>query len=170
MALAASNFSKFTKQFIGNSRYLFSVLYTGPASYAAPEVLTQAICRSALEGIGQVDFMIPSPAFNGSGGSVEVQFEPTNTGGNVGNIRFMNATQSHLHNLLVKGGLTIADAAGTSAAGAAFGKASASDETVVSSASAGGVVAAAAAAASTEVASTTNLSTYTCWFVGQGVE
>lgn len=169
MALAATDFTGFVKIGGANGKYIFMVKYTGPASYAAPEVLTQTIARAAFQGIGFIDAMIPSPAFNGSGGAVEVQFEPTNTGGNVGNLRFMNATHAHNHDMAIIGGLTSSEPVFLDAS-VSLGKTAATNRTVLgaTSSTTGGVKNAAAAAAATEVTSTTNLSTYSCWFIGIG--
>lgn len=173
MAVTATQITNFRKDPVGNGRYEISFLYTGPASYTSGgEVLTRTVCRQAMQGISQIDFLIPAPAANTTDFSTftDIAFQPINDGTNVGKIHLYNEAPGHTHDMLAKGGLTSSEALFLDAS-QSFGKTAATDRTIVGSTSAttGGVVAAAAGTTSTEASAATNYSGLASWFFGFGV-
>jgi hypothetical protein len=224
VAFATSLITGFTKFPIGGSRYLIAFKLTGPASYTSGgETMTVANARSILEGITNIDFLIPSPSVVSAYTSrTTCVYEPLNTSTNTGKFHFYSSVPAHNHDLLIVGGQTaqththdvkaIGGLTSSEAlfldASQSFGKTAATNRTIVGSTSAttggvvaqstataismistdtlgkeqatdrtiagvdsatkGGVVANSAGTSSTEVVSTTNLSTFTCWFFGIG--
>ncbi len=175
MALAVTDFDKVTVLPKGNGKFEIAARYTGPASYASGgELLTPAKCKSIFAGVGQIDYLQVTPAFPASGGATAtmVAFEPVNDGTNVGKFHFYNAMEAHTHDILIIGGQAgsttndIANYANT------LGKQETTNATIAGATSAtlGGVVATAVGTTSSQITSTTNLSSLSCWVFGQGSE
>jgi hypothetical protein len=168
--MAIATVTGYNRSPMGNGKWLIWGTITGPASYTSGgEVLTRAFC-SSIWGVSDIQGLAVSPAGDAThANGVICNFERTGSDAtNVGEFHFFNAVPAHLHSFLVKGGTAAATTDVVNIKSLVIGKEEATDRTNLGGATNGGVQNATAAKDASEVAASTDLSTYTFFVWGIG--
>lgn len=168
MALAAGDFTVTKTIHLGKGYRKVIGRYTPSGTYTSGgEVMTAAIANAKL-GLSTIDYMNFTPLVP-SAGTTYVQLVYDHAAVGTAKIHASNAVAAHTHNITAIGGLVSSEALFLDAS-QKFGKAAATDRTIVGSTSAttGGVAVNTAVTVNTELAASTDISTYSCSFVAYG--
>lgn len=174
MALAATQFTAVRRYGLSPGRWTVTGTFTGPASYTSGgELLTNAILKAAL-GLRSLIFIDFTPAIPAAGTTAtEFAFDhtPVTPGTDQGKIHaYAGGGGAHTHSFLAKGGQAAAGTDALSIKGTTpvtIGKEAATDATNIGGVG-GGVQAVTATTAASEIAGTTDLSTFICHFRAEG--